>query len=211
MIYSIDYGMRRYANLFRENGFEVVSNSDEHDLLVDDISLIVFSGGEDVDPAEYGEPNFHSWSNPKRDKIDKGYYKFAKDNNIPCVGICRGAQFLTVMNGGKLVQDVRGHTSSHQMHTHDGRIISVSSTHHQMMRPEGTHHEMLGWGVHGWDKFDGYGKEVIQSNPDLDRYDPEVVWYPKTRDLAVQYHPEIMDQHSPGYQFFFELMEKYYG
>lgn len=36
-------------------------------------------------------------------------YNNAKRLQIPMVGICRGAQFLNVMAGGKMIQHVEGH------------------------------------------------------------------------------------------------------
>jgi len=53
------------------------------------------------------------------------------------VGICRGSQFLTVMSGGRLFQDVSGHAimGTHLIKFKDGSSLGITSTHHQMMNP----------------------------------------------------------------------------
>ena len=76
------------------------------------IDLIVFTGGADVSPEYYGEnKGQHTSIDKKRDKVE--YDMFQSLYMTPKVGFCRGAQYLTVLNGGKLVQHVTGHTSSH--------------------------------------------------------------------------------------------------
>lgn len=159
-----------------------------------------------MSPFLYGEPNYKAFNNAARDVVEKDAYLKAKKLGIPCVGICRGAQFLTVMNGGKLYQHVDNHTRYHELVVNKtGEKFQVSSTHHQMMRPEGTNHVVVASANESTYKFDGYGKDVF------DATDYEVVYYPDTRDLAVQYHPEIMNADSRGFQFFLELLETYYG
>lgn len=39
--------------------------------------------------------------------------------------------------------------------------------------------------------------------------EPEVVYYPDTKSLAVQCHPELMDSSSSGWQYFQSLLEEY--
>lgn len=107
--------------------------------------IVVFTGGSDVDPQLYGEPKHHTTSvSPLRDGIDIDMYNYCQDNDLFMVGICRGGQFLNVMNGGKMIQDVEGHAvrGTHPTYIVDngGEIIpqykyNTTSTHHQMMIP----------------------------------------------------------------------------
>lgn len=100
--------------------------------------LVVFAGGEDVNPALYGEMAHSSVHHSEsRDKADLDLYKKCYENGIPMFGVCRGFQFLHVMNGGKLYQDVDHHQGQHQMFDKVGRrtINNISSVHHQMVRP----------------------------------------------------------------------------
>lgn len=65
----------------------------ENHELVDDISnadIVMFTGGEDVDPSLYGHPKDDStYSNLARDKEEEAYFKQIKPNQL-AVGICRG-------------------------------------------------------------------------------------------------------------------------
>ena len=71
------------------------------------INGLLLTGGEDVDPTLYGEPNRHSKRvNPARDNLELWGLNFALERKIPILGICRGMQLLTVALGGKLYQDL---------------------------------------------------------------------------------------------------------
>ena len=100
----------------------------------EDIALVVFTGGEDVYPELYGEEiGFRTYCSPSRDEYEVKMFEFAKKHNIPCAGICRGSQFLCVMAGGKLAQDITGHAGwDHEIATKDGRKLTCNSSHHQM-------------------------------------------------------------------------------
>lgn len=78
-----------------------------------EVSLAIFTGGEDVGPKLYKHPKDSTTSyNSKRDDYEVSVFK-----QIPAttakLGICRGAQFLCVMAGGSLVQDCTRHTQEH--------------------------------------------------------------------------------------------------
>ena len=36
----------------------------------------------------------------------------------------------------------------------------------------------------------------------------EAAFYPESKCLGIQWHPEIMDENSDGYRFFMELLER---
>ena len=115
--------------MFENNNWEIVTRKEKAD-------LFQFTGGEDVSPQLYREQKHPATnSNIKRDSIEIAIYDYAMKRSIPVTGICRGGQFLHVMNGGKLYQNVSDHLDSHNAVTSQGKIFKVSSTHHQMMRP----------------------------------------------------------------------------
>ena len=88
--------------MYVARGYTFVDSADKAD-------IIQFTGGEDVDPSIYGHPKHpRTYSNLKRDIREQEVWKKARKEQIK-VGICRGAQFLCVMNGGKLWQDVSNH------------------------------------------------------------------------------------------------------
>jgi len=66
---------------------------------------VVFTGGADVSPFMYGEKKLSVTCNDEhRDEQEKLF--FERYTKVPKVGICRGGQFLNVMNGGKMWQHV---------------------------------------------------------------------------------------------------------
>lgn len=158
--------------------------------------VVIFVGGADINPALYGEEPLRGIHfNAGSDKRDLIGWREAKDKIK--VGICRGGQFLNVMNGGKLWQDVDGHTGSHYLvDKSTGKEWKVSSTHHQQFRPavgavtiatarqsKHKHSETMDWFI----------KQPGESRSKLDEYfeiDHEVLWYPKTQTLCFQPHPE---------------------
>lgn len=68
---------------------------------------VVLTGGEDVDPAEYGAPSSGSQPpHPDRDKFELALVRLAHERNLPTLAICRGIQVVNVALGGTLVQDI---------------------------------------------------------------------------------------------------------
>jgi gamma-glutamyl-gamma-aminobutyrate hydrolase PuuD len=101
---------------------------------VEEADLVVFAGGVDVDPQLYGaKPHYTVSWNEERDTADINTYLKCVELGIPMLGICRGAQFLHVMMGGKLYQHVSQHYGDHPMWAVKDKIMieKVSSVHHQ--------------------------------------------------------------------------------
>ena len=181
--------------------------------------LVVFTGGADVTPSLYSEEAHPSTFNSgHRDAVEEEIYNTCVHFGIPMAGICRGSQFLTVMNGGKLVQDIRGHGigGTHPLisktRTEEGfsyrYIDGVTSTHHQMMYPYGLPvdaYEVLAT-AHSFDGSQGLPQGVTED--DLEDT-VEAVYYPQTQCLCVQFHPEYMPQDSEGFQYYQSLLNDY--
>jgi gamma-glutamyl-gamma-aminobutyrate hydrolase PuuD len=105
---------------------------------------------------------------------------------IPMLGICRGAQFLHVMNGGKLWQDVDNHGATHSMKVLGGSetIDRVSSTHHQMVRP---HKGMQVLAIADESTEKWATPTMVQRHKTVDI---EAFFYRDTCCLGIQGHPE---------------------
>lgn len=114
----------------------------------DKADLVVFAGGSDVNPELYGEKRHPTVDYvATRDDEDIALYEYCYENGIPMLGVCRGAQFGWVMNGGKLYQDIDGHHGAHPMYDPiNKRTIQVSSVHHQScMASPNVRAEILGY------------------------------------------------------------------
>lgn len=198
------------SNMFREYLYEVV-----HDVSKADI--VVFTGGEDVTPFLYGEYPLYlnnqpvTVNNPSRDMAEiRVYHKIPY--GVLKVGICRGGQFLNVMAGGRLWQDVDGHATG-QLHEMciksikqgvEDKFIPVTSTHHQMMIP-GEYADILATAREAKHKVSMLNNEKINVNNWLDA---EVVYYWQTNSLCFQPHPEYSGAKECT-KYFFELIEEY--
>ena len=181
-------GPEKHYSKWIEN-HELTDNLDEAD-------IVMFTGGEDVDPSFYGcRPHRYTYYNTLRDEREKAIFDKVRPDQL-CVGICRGSQFLCVMNGGKLVQHVNGHAirGTHEIYNYKDSDISyeITSTHHQMQYPfdleAGIDYDTLYYAVPRSDFYEG---DKIGYPP----YEPEIVLYHvkgKPKCLAIQGHPEMM-------------------
>lgn len=118
------------VNLLASAGFERA-------VTVEDSDLVVFIGGSDIDPKLYSEDRLSvSHWNTDRDTIEQFHYNKAKRLKKPMFGICRGAQFLWAMNGGKLWQDVNNHAGSRHsiVDIEEDVRVMANSYHHQMLQ-----------------------------------------------------------------------------
>ena len=69
---------------------------------------ILLAGGNDVDPALYGEAPVQMLGevNPPRDAFETRLIQAAVKRRMPILGICRGIQILNTVLGGSLWQDL---------------------------------------------------------------------------------------------------------
>jgi putative glutamine amidotransferase len=91
-----------------ESDLELFTANDQNHVQPDKLDGVLFAGGEDVDPAFYGEQKKYSsvQVNRARDKFELNLLKRALDRRLPILGICRGAQLINVDFGGTLYQDL---------------------------------------------------------------------------------------------------------
>ena len=160
------------------------------------LDALVFPGGLDVDPAEYGEePQPLTEVNPQLDQLELSVARWAASSDVPVLGICRGQQLLNVALGGSLVQHMENHRQSgdrstpfHGMSVEPGsRLagllgateIQVNSHHHQAVRVLGDGLRAVAWAPDGTIE----GVESTRHS-----------WL-----VAVQFHPEDMvGSHRPS-------------
>lgn len=171
-----------------------------------DFKLVLFVGGEDVSPLLYREKDAKFCdSNYERDLYEVEIYGFAKRNNIKTTGICRGAQLLNVLAGGRMMHHIDNHAGCyhHAETLKSDKSVLVNSLHHQMIIPGGDV-TVVAWSKHRL------------SNIYLGNNDEEEVWkgveteaiiIPSTLSCGVQWHPEIMPKDMAGYKFFYEMVE----
>lgn len=168
------------------------------------IELVLFTGGADISPSLYNHtPSRLTFCDPRRDVHEIIAFRRARKHCLPIAGVCRGSQFLCAMAGGTLFQHVDGHGYGyHEISTWDGRVLNVSSTHHQMQNPP-TGAVPLAWSKSRLsDVYIGANDEEVEP-PEVEH---ECVYYPNINAVGMQYHPEIMSESSKGFQFAIELV-----
>lgn len=164
---------------------------------IPEVDLLILPGGADILPTTYGErPSYYTNKpNIHLEYFDANILPIYLERNTPIFGICRGAQRLWVMYGGKIIQHYNHHKQSlgdedqcHKLYfvnkykNYSNDIDKVTSRHHQMMDGRTNIPSEL---------------EIIafsaSENPKLDMPECHIVEIFKHKTLpiiGVQYHPE---------------------
>jgi putative glutamine amidotransferase len=173
---------------------------DALDALLERLDGIVFPGGADVDPAEYGElrhPKTETVS--ELDRLELAVARWAIHSDVPTLGICRGQQLLNVALGGSLVQHLDNHRQpgdrtaltqkltltpgSRLADVFGSTQIEVNTIHHQAVKEVAQGLKAVAWSDDGT-------IEGIESH--------DHPWL-----LMVQFHPEeLVGFHAPSQHLF---------
>jgi len=177
----------------------LIRDDDNIKSLLNTLDGVIFTGGEDYDPAYYNErpiPQMGSINAP-RDTFDIRLMRLAVACGIPVLGICRGLQLINITFGGSLYQDIPaqypnksvlhrkrngGATPMHPVTVQDGtvfagivgnRMLNVNSAHHQAIK------RLADGYIIAAKSADGI-IEAIEKTDD------------KTWVMGVQFHPEML-------------------
>ena len=176
----------------------------------DRLDGVVFTGGDDLDSAAYGQEMLPTPYPPipERDEYEALFFHKYFETGKPILGICRGIQAINVFCGGSLIQDMPsqmgivhhmqevGSTSiAHAVKTEEKSLIAslfgpepiqVNSFHHQCV-------DAVGKGL----KVTGYSEEGIV----------EVIEHEQHPFcLTVQWHPERMQSDERQMRLFSEFV-----
>lgn len=160
--------------------------------LIYNADLIIFSGGEDINPVIYGQRNKHSSYVVDRDLIELEILRMGIALGKKLLGVCRGHQLINAHLGGDLVQDIgielkTRHPSVHKLSEMEEDSIAkkffsegVNSLHHQGVIKPGE----------GLNITSFYGGVIESTENDT--------------IITVQWHPEFMED---SYEFFEYIKE----
>lgn len=173
----------------------------------DDFMCIFFTGGEDVNPRIYGHvPCRWTYTNTFRDVIEKEIYDLALESNIPMIGVCRGLQWLNVMNEGLMIQHVSNHAGNgfHKTRSYRQTFFAANSLHHQMVYPHKSTYIVAVAAkkqspVYYYDGNKNWRKGPVQ--------EVEACFFPKSNSFGVQWHPEMLNQKDAARKFFIEHVD----
>lgn len=167
-----------YSN--RKINLELVKNAD----------LVIFSGGEDINPRLHGQKNTYSYFNDERDDVELKVLETSLQENKKVLGVCRGHQLINAVLGGKLVQDLQRDLNVIHLGGHDIFYIEESNLKKIYTNVNSLHHQ----GVISPGKnlrTTAIYKGVVESTE-------------SENIISVQYHPEFM---SDGDLFFDYIKE----
>lgn len=158
---------------------------------------IFFMGGTDVDPAVYGAVREPTTQHPdkRRDEFEVAVYEMFKDSSVYLFGICRGAQLLNVLNGGKMIQEC-GYRGGEAPIYINGFVLDSEEWEVKALHTV-CHHQGI---IVDKGKVHPYIK--ARSEDDLDY----LFYYPETRSLGIQGHPEWGAEHTES--LFMKAIEK---
>ena len=178
--------------------------------ILDVIDALVLSGGGDIDPSRYdGKRHDTNYSiDQERDTLELELARRVIDSSIPTLGICRGAQILNVVQGGKLIEHIPDE-------------VGVKVLHRAPPREPVTHGVKLKAGSHlakilGRDQFDATswhhqalrgaaaGFDAVAHAPDGTIEAIEMPSHPWM--IAVQWHPELSAASDPLQQKLFDAL-----
>ena len=154
---------------------------------------IVFTGGSDIDPGEYGEEahpeTFGILKN--RDLSELALLTAALERDMPVLGICRGIQVLNVARGGDLHQHLP-EVVGHERHKNDPPGVFIE---HEVAIEPGTKLAGLLGGAHGVKSHHHQGLkrlgDGLVESAHADDGTVEAIEDPNQRfALGVLWHPE---------------------
>ena len=177
-----------------------LSNAEAAASVLDSVAGLVLTGGEDVDPARYGEKRHEKVRsvNPARDATEAALIEEARARGTPVLAICRGIQILNVALGGTLVQDIPSQCETTIDHDDEG--ARNSRTHEVEIEPDsliakavGAEHITVNSFHHQSVKRVADGMRVTARSPDgviegIESTDED--WWV----MGVQWHPEEMTE-----------------
>lgn len=162
---------------------------------------LLLTGGNDVDSYSYGEaPLAEKWQvDSPRTRYESELIQEAQKQEKPIFGICRGCQMLNVALGGSLFQDIPQQIPNSILHTSpnkptwnyhevdiDGNSLLFSVLGKEKLRVNTSHHQAI--------KTLAPGLRIVATAQDgvieaVQKDEGPFV-------LAVQWHPEAMDDWS---------------
>lgn len=174
------------------SGLRGVYISPGRDQLPSGVRGLLLGGGDDIDPVHYIQGDtVHGDYDPDRDALEMALAHKALEQEVPILGICRGAQLLNIVLGGNLHPDIRALRSR----TSNRRIliplklikldkdsmlyqffgdspVKVNSLHHQAIKETSDHVKVVAHDL------DGFVQAIEHQQRDF--------------VIGVQWHPEYL-------------------
>jgi putative glutamine amidotransferase len=168
---------------------------------VQEYSGLVLTGGGDIHPSLYGNPDTEHHCQGidiKRDELEYGMLEAALTCELPILAICRGLQVLNVFLGGTLIPHIPALPDKlvhkDQQDVHHSVSLNPES---ELFRITGIMEETVNSSHHQAIENPGSGLVITAYSADGIAEAAELSDRNRQFCLAVQWHPERMDLENP--------------
>ncbi|MBN2549586.1 MAG: gamma-glutamyl-gamma-aminobutyrate hydrolase family protein [Anaerolineales bacterium] len=174
---------------------------------------MLFTGGGDVHPSAYGSQDHPKVAgvDPDRDRVEIHLLRRVVEAGLPFLGICRGLQLINIALGGTIYEDIFDQRPASLQHsnpdrprdylahsiqvTQDSQIKQILGSDH--LEVNSFHHQGIRDLANGLIETAHAPDGVIEAF-ELPGYD---------FGLAVQWHPECLQEHPPMRALFSALTQ----
>ncbi len=163
---------------------------------------LLFPGGEDLHPWNYGEEPLPVLGEI-RPEIDEALFRagqFAISRRIPMLGICKGHQFLNVLMGGSLYQDISMREKESLQHLQKRKRSYL--THHVEVLEETRLASVLGAGKLETNSMHHQAVKKLGNGLKASAYAPDGVIEALEDEegliMGIQWHPENLIDSAPA-------------
>jgi len=161
---------------------------------VDDLDGLVLVGGADIPPSAYGQQPHETVKviPSQRYNFERKLISLWLASGKPVLGTCLGMQFVNVVAGGTLIQDIPSQVGTKVVHRGDKVYHWVNIEQDSLLaKILGTNRAFVYSNHHQAVKDGGFGLRIVAHSDDgiieaLERVDGKF-------GLFVQWHPEQMD------------------
>lgn len=165
---------------------------------------VLFTGGGDVDPARYGNPQHPLVADvdPNRDQLEIGLLHELTRAGKPFLGICRGLQVINVALGGSLYEDLLEQRPGSLEHRFYPGWPREHLAHAVQIEPGSRLAEILSGPTFPVNSLHHQGIQRLAAGlrPTASAPDGLVEAFElpgHSFGLAVQWHPENLQEHAP--------------
>ncbi len=187
--------------------------NDDLDALLSRIHGILFTGGYDVDPQRYGNPPHAKVEgiDADRDRAEIYLVQAAIRRKRPFLGICRGCQVINVALGGSLYEDLGDQFPGHILHDRHDRPRDYLA-HTVSVEPKSTLSGILASQPTQVNSLHHQGVRRLaqELNTTATSQDGLVEAFElggHPFGVAVQWHPEELQEHAPMRSLFREFVK----
>lgn len=194
-----------YENWFyKDKGVTIIKLSYKLDNFndVEKCDGIILSGGNDINPRLYNQPDYLAYVNPrdideKRDEFEWGVIRHTEEKQKPLLGVCRGLQLVNIYFGGTLIPDIPAFGKFNHGRFKEGNdrnhLVDIDPN-SALFKIIGTEKGEVNSAHHQSVDMPGFGLVANALSPDgiiegMERREPEGRSYL----MLVQWHPERME------------------